>query len=351
MSWNHFFKLLYFNWGFSFVSAHFLLCVLLHQFSLSRKAWEAAIKSIQRWSFSLLFPFIIAGLLWSTRRRLRPSISHFLYYLNFPRLWFLISILVFFFRSRKFLWDFVRHLCFFLFSVAVIVKSGDLVDRRNEFDWSSGILKNIEFVGFILILIAYMICRYWFDSWISLVHASEWLIRFSCVCVMWLWMTHLIRVYYCDSNLYIIQSLICLVWKWGLSCRVMSETSNEDNRSGQSSEEDNLNGQISHSEALAEWRSSDQVENGFPSTWPPYWDIDDGMVSSSWMLFSDDIMCVAWRFIPFFFYIGSKHSELYGKHTWKIEKYSEISKPELRSDVFDAGGYKWYVTFALLPYI
>lgn len=96
----------------------------------------------------------------------------------------------------------------------------------------------------------------------------------------------------------------------------MSETSNEDYRSGQSSEEDNLNGQISHSEALAEWRSSDQVENGFPSTWPPYWDIDD----------------------------GSKHSELYGKHTWKIEKYSEISKPELRSDVFDAGGYKWYIT-------
>ncbi|WZZ73017.1 hypothetical protein YC2023_084387 [Brassica napus] len=57
----------------------------------------------------------------------------------------------------------------------------------------------------------------------------------------------------------------------------MSETSNEDYRSGQSSEEDNSNGQISHSEALAEWRSSDQVENGFPSTWPPYWDIDDGM--------------------------------------------------------------------------
>ncbi|KAH0924343.1 hypothetical protein HID58_024361 [Brassica napus] len=96
----------------------------------------------------------------------------------------------------------------------------------------------------------------------------------------------------------------------------MLETSNEDCGSGQSSEEENLNRQRRYLEALAEWRSSDQVENGFPSTWPPNWDIDD----------------------------GSKHSELYGKHTWKIEKYSEINKPELRSDVFDAGGYKWYIS-------
>lgn len=29
------------------------------------------------------------------------------------------------------------------------------------------------------------------------------------------------------------------------------------------------------SEALAEWRSSEQVENGTPSTSPPYWDSDD----------------------------------------------------------------------------
>lgn len=28
-------------------------------------------------------------------------------------------------------------------------------------------------------------------------------------------------------------------------------------------------------EALAEWRSSEQVENGSPSTSPPYWDSDD----------------------------------------------------------------------------
>ncbi|KAL6961704.1 TNF receptor-associated factor 1b, partial [Sarracenia purpurea var. burkii] len=28
-------------------------------------------------------------------------------------------------------------------------------------------------------------------------------------------------------------------------------------------------------EALVEWRSSEQVENGTPSTSPPYWDTDD----------------------------------------------------------------------------
>lgn len=28
-------------------------------------------------------------------------------------------------------------------------------------------------------------------------------------------------------------------------------------------------------EALAEWRSSEQLENGMPSTSPPFWDTDD----------------------------------------------------------------------------
>ncbi|KAJ6321633.1 hypothetical protein OIU77_011663 [Salix suchowensis] len=72
-------------------------------------------------------------------------------------------------------------------------------------------------------------------------------------------------------------------------------------------------------EALAEWRSSEQVENGTPSTSPPYWDTDD----------DDDG--------------GPKPSELYGKYTWKIEKFSQINKRELRSDAFEVGGYKWYI--------
>ncbi|PIN15572.1 hypothetical protein CDL12_11778 [Handroanthus impetiginosus] len=72
-------------------------------------------------------------------------------------------------------------------------------------------------------------------------------------------------------------------------------------------------------EALAEWRSSEQVENGSPSTLPPYWDSDD----------DDDG--------------GPKPSALYGKYTWKIDKFSQINKRELRSNAFEVGGYKWYI--------
>ncbi|KAL9240351.1 hypothetical protein vseg_014584 [Gypsophila vaccaria] len=71
---------------------------------------------------------------------------------------------------------------------------------------------------------------------------------------------------------------------------------------------------------LTEWRFSEQVENGTPSTSPPYWDTDD----------SDDDG-------------GSKPPELYGKYTWKIEKFSHITKRELRSNAFEVGGYKWYI--------
>ncbi|GMP77364.1 hypothetical protein CsSME_00033661 [Camellia sinensis var. sinensis] len=72
-------------------------------------------------------------------------------------------------------------------------------------------------------------------------------------------------------------------------------------------------------EALIEWRSSEQVENGIPSTSPPYWDTDD----------DDDC--------------GPKPPELYGKYTWKIDKFSQINKRELRSNAFEVGGYKWYI--------
>ncbi|XP_033513008.1 TNF receptor-associated factor homolog 1b-like isoform X1 [Nicotiana tomentosiformis] len=73
------------------------------------------------------------------------------------------------------------------------------------------------------------------------------------------------------------------------------------------------------SEALAEWRSSEQLENGTPSTSPPYWDSDD----------DEDA--------------GPKPSELYGKYTWKIDKFSQINKRELRSNAFEVGGFKWYI--------
>ncbi|XP_020258146.1 MATH domain-containing protein At5g43560-like isoform X2 [Asparagus officinalis] len=72
-------------------------------------------------------------------------------------------------------------------------------------------------------------------------------------------------------------------------------------------------------ESLGEWRSCEQVENGMPSTSPPYWDSDD----------DDDS--------------GPKPSDLYGKFTWKIEHFSQINKRELRSNAFEVGGYKWYI--------
>ncbi|KAG8092975.1 hypothetical protein GUJ93_ZPchr0012g20390 [Zizania palustris] len=86
-----------------------------------------------------------------------------------------------------------------------------------------------------------------------------------------------------------------------------------------SSTEELLSDQQSHSgEYLAEWRSSEQVENGTPSTSPAYSDTDD-----------DDC--------------GPRPSELYGKFTWRIDNFSQINKRELRSNSFDVGGYKWYI--------
>ncbi|GAV71203.1 MATH domain-containing protein [Cephalotus follicularis] len=75
-------------------------------------------------------------------------------------------------------------------------------------------------------------------------------------------------------------------------------------------------------EALAEWRSSGQVENGTPSTSPPYWDTDEEEAATN---------------------IVSKPSELYSKYTWKIDNFSQINKRELKSNTFEVGGYKWYI--------
>ncbi|KAJ8531485.1 hypothetical protein K7X08_026919 [Anisodus acutangulus] len=106
----------------------------------------------------------------------------------------------------------------------------------------------------------------------------------------------------------------------GVVERKMSSSAYEEAGTARSSEGVSSGQQQSqNSEALAEWRSSEQVENGTPSTSPPYWDCDD----------DDDG--------------GPKPSELYGKYTWKIDKFSQISKRELRSNAFDVGGYKWYI--------
>lgn len=100
----------------------------------------------------------------------------------------------------------------------------------------------------------------------------------------------------------------------------MAGTVSDDSTVGRSLDGLSSGHRCQSSDALAEWRSSEQVENGTPSTSPPYWDTDD----------SDDDR-------------GLKPSELYGKHTWKIEKFSQINKRELRSNAFEVGGYKWYI--------
>ncbi|KAL7220188.1 hypothetical protein ACSBR2_013116 [Camellia fascicularis] len=100
----------------------------------------------------------------------------------------------------------------------------------------------------------------------------------------------------------------------------MAGTASEESGVGRSFEEiSSVQQRCQSGEALVEWRSSEQLENGTPSTYPPYWDTDD----------EDDC--------------GPKPSELYGKYTWKIDKFSQIDKRELHSNAFEVGGYRWFV--------
>ncbi|CAL5395303.1 unnamed protein product [Camellia sinensis] len=100
----------------------------------------------------------------------------------------------------------------------------------------------------------------------------------------------------------------------------MAGTASEESGVGRSFEEiSSVQQRCQSGEALVEWQSSKQLENGTPSTSPPYWDTDD----------DDDC--------------GPKPSELYGKYTWKIDKFSQINKRELRSNAFEVGGYRWYI--------
>ncbi|KAF3785411.1 MATH domain-containing protein [Nymphaea thermarum] len=104
-----------------------------------------------------------------------------------------------------------------------------------------------------------------------------------------------------------------------LRWRAMAGSVSEENGGGRSSDMISGGQRCPSGDSLSEWRSCEQVENGTPSTSPPYWDTDD----------DDDC--------------GPKPSELYGKFTWKIENFSQINKRELRSNAFEVGGYKWYI--------
>ncbi|KAF8715853.1 hypothetical protein HU200_026807 [Digitaria exilis] len=73
-------------------------------------------------------------------------------------------------------------------------------------------------------------------------------------------------------------------------------------------------------ESLSEWRSCDRADSDSPSTSPPFWDTDGD---------DDD---------P-----GPNPSTLFGRYTWRIENFSKEKKREMKSDPFEAGGYKWYI--------
>lgn len=55
----------------------------------------------------------------------------------------------------------------------------------------------------------------------------------------------------------------------------MAGTVSEESGVGKSVEGISNGQRYQSGEALAEWRSSEQVENGITSTSPPYWDTDD----------------------------------------------------------------------------
>jgi hypothetical protein len=46
---------------------------------------------------------------------------------------------------------------------------------------------------------------------------------------------------------------------------------------------------------------------------------------------------------------GPSPQQLYGRYTWKIDNFSEISKRELRSNVFEVGSYKWCASHPARP--
>ena len=57
--------------------------------------------------------------------------------------------------------------------------------------------------------------------------------------------------------------------------REMAGVSSEDSGVGRSVEGISSGQRCQSGEELAEWRSSELLENGTPSTSPPYWDSDD----------------------------------------------------------------------------
>lgn len=80
----------------------------------------------------------------------------------------------------------------------------------------------------------------------------------------------------------------------------MAGISRKDSGVGSSTEGFSSGQQLCESgEALAEWRSSEQLENGTPSTSPPYWDTDDDDDFGR-LFVSRSLMCYFSLFLPIY---------------------------------------------------
>ncbi|KAF3972582.1 hypothetical protein CMV_003931 [Castanea mollissima] len=104
------------------------------------------------------------------------------------------------------------------------------------------------------------------------------------------------------------------ILKWEIAGTVSEETGVGRSMEGFSSGQHCQSG-----ETLAELQSFEQVESGTPSASPLDWETDDDNEE------------------------GPKPSELYGKYTWRVEKFSEFKKRDLSSNQFEVGGHKWYI--------
>ena len=94
----------------------------------------------------------------------------------------------------------------------------------------------------------------------------------------------------------------------------------------------------------AEWRNK-SVLDCVATTSTYLEDESDGIGNRSLEGARDHVEGFCNLFLPF---AGRRPSELFGKFTWKIENFSEISKRELRSSQFDVGEYKWYASNGMI---
>ncbi|KAE8734132.1 MATH domain-containing protein [Hibiscus syriacus] len=100
----------------------------------------------------------------------------------------------------------------------------------------------------------------------------------------------------------------------------MAGVSSEESGVGRSAEGTSRSGEM-----LVEWRSSEQVENGTPSTSPPYWDSDDDD-GSGWSHFAQFTIAVVNKDPKKSKYSDTLHRFWKKEHDWGWKKFMELSK-------------------------